>query len=394
MAEIAQIFLTSPVEFMSGKRIYISVINDLVTDQRVQRIAETLSLSGDQPVLLGRKFKKSPSLKLKNIEYKRFRLLFNSGFVFYASFNFRLLVYLITRRDIALLVANDLDTLPANWIASKIKRKKLVYDSHEYFTEVPELIGRNFVKNFWIRLERFLVPKVDLAYTVNDTLAKMFSAKYGIAFHVIRNVPKPMKAVIDYKIPEKYSDKKLILYQGAVNRDRGLEEMIRIMPSFSDAVLVIAGEGDVLPDLKSLVEISELENQVLFTGRLCPQNLKSLTAKAHIGISLEKKTNLNYYYALPNKIFDYIHANVPLVCSSFPEMKRIIEDYNVGMTVDASEPKELEQTIRFALNNEQKRKEWIRNCTNAASTLSWENEQNILICIYQKVGLSFNDPKN
>lgn len=372
---------------MNDKKIYISVINDLATDQRVQRIARTLSYSGHMPVLIGRRFKDSPSPEQSDFRYRRFRLIFNNGFLFYACYNIRLFLYLVTRRKIALYVSNDLDTLPANYLASLIRGKKLVYDSHEYFTEVPELIDRPFVKKFWERIESFLVPKLKFAYTVNESLAKMYSVKYGVHFHVVRNVPEKNQELIDYKLPDSLNGKKVILYQGAVNRDRGLEEMIRIMPSFPEAVLVIAGEGDVLNDLKSLCGIMNLGEQVYFTGRLCPVQLKSLTKKADLGISLEKKTNLNYYYALPNKIFDYIQAGIPFVCSSFPEMKRIIDDYEVGLTVDITNSADVVKKIRTALFDEELRKNWKKNSKEASDVLSWKNEQLVLVCIYNKAGL-------
>lgn len=371
------------------KRIYISVINDLVTDQRVQRIANTLAKSDYSPVLIGRKFKKSPGVRIEGIEYKRFSLMFNTGFLFYAFFNIRLFLFLISRKGKAILLANDLDTLPANYLVSILRGWKLVYDSHEYFTEVPELNGRPFTRNFWLQLEKILVPRVNLAYTVNETLAKMYSAKYGLEFHVIRNVPEKIYGISEYILPEGYSEKKIILYQGAVNKDRGLEEMIQLINYLDEAVLVIAGDGDILEKLKKLVVEKNLENRVHFTGRLCPQRLRALTIQADLGISLERKSNLNYYYSLPNKLFDYIDASVPVVCSGFPEMKRIIDDYNVGMSVKSDNQELLLEILHEALSNEEKIKEWQENCIKASKVLNWELEQEKLIAIYRDLGLTF-----
>ena len=274
------------------KRIYISVNNDLVTDQRVQRVAGTLSKSDYSPVIVGRGYRKSHNLLLKGVEIKRFLLLINKGFLCYASLNIRLFFYLISRKGEVILLANDLDTLPANYLVSVIRGWKLIYDSHEYFTEVPELSDRNFVRKFWLRLERFLVPRVNLAYTVNETLAKLYSAKYGLKFHTVRNVPSRVSKTLDYRLPSGISERKIILYQGAVNRDRGLEEMISLMSELDNTVFIIAGEGDILENLRQKVLEEKLSDSVYFTGRLCPNRLKSLTQKADIGISLERKTNL------------------------------------------------------------------------------------------------------
>ncbi len=373
------------------KRIYISVINDLITDQRVQRIAGTLSKSDYLPVLVGRKHGKSPDFLLKGVENKRFLLLFNKGFLFYAAFNIRLFLYLVSRKGEVILLANDLDTLPANYLVSIIRGWKLVYDSHEYFTEVPELSGRNFVRKLWLSMEKFLVPRVNLAYTVNDTLAKMYSAKYGLKFHIIRNVPSGNTQALDFKLPERISGRKIILYQGAVNKDRGLEEMIDLMRGLENTVLIIAGDGDVLEILKQLVYKEKLDEYIYFTGRLCPNRLRSLTQKADLGISLERKTNLNYYYALPNKLFDYIQAHVPVVCSDFPEMKRIIDTYNVGVTIHPGNKENLKQTLLHAMNDKEKRKEWQENCIKASADLNWNVEEKQMISIYRQLGLKFSE---
>ena len=372
-------------------RIYISVSNDLITDQRVQRVAGTLSRSDYSPVIVGRRYRKSPNLLLKGVKIKRFLLLINKGFLFYALLNIRLFFYLISRKGEVVLLANDLDTLPANYLVSIIRGWKLIYDSHEYFTEVPELSNRNFVRKFWLRLEKFLVPRVNLAYTVNDTLAKLYSAKYGLKFHTIRNVPSRVSKVLNYSLPAGISGRKIILYQGAVNKDRGLEEMISLMSELDNTVFIIAGEGDILENLRQKVQEEKLNDSVYFTGRLCPNRLKSLTQKADIGISLERKTNLNYYYALPNKLFDYIQAQIPVVCSNFPEMKRIVDEYSVGVTVKPGNKKILKNVIEDALNNEIKRKKWQKNCIKASEELNWDNEEKKLVSVYSTLKLKFSE---
>ena len=129
------------------KKIIISVTNDLIADNRVHKVATSLCKNNYNILLIGRKLKKSSKIKERNYKCKRIKLIFNKGALFYAEYNFRLFwLLLFTKADI--LLANDLDTLLANFLCAKIKRKKLVYDSHEYFTEVPELINRKFTKKY------------------------------------------------------------------------------------------------------------------------------------------------------------------------------------------------------------------------------------------------------
>ena len=135
----------------------------------------------------------------------------------------------------------------------------------------------------------------------------------------------------------------------------------------------------------------ELENRICFTGRLCPSRLKSLTSQAQLGISLEQKSNLNYYYALPNKLFNYIQSGVPVLCSDFPEMKRVVEEFNVGMTVNPSNTMDLKEKILQALTDQEKIKIWQDNCKIASEVLNWKNEEKELICLFREFGMKFKN---
>ncbi len=372
------------------KNVFICVINDLVTDQRIHKLCGTLRKSDAELTLIGRQFPHSSLPDISEVSIVRFRLLVNKGFLFYAFYNFRLFIFLLFRRKVDVIVSNDLDTLPACCLVSKLKKNSvLVYDSHEYFTEVPELNGRKFVKSFWNLLESWLVPNVDLAYTVNSTLAKMYLAKYGVEFRVVRNVPEKNARKDNYPLPPEIQRNKVIIYQGAVNKDRGLEEMIDVIREFEGVTLIIAGSGDILADLKKQVISGSLEHKVYFTGRVLPSMLRSLTSKAQLGISLERKTSLNYYYALPNKIFDYIHAQIPVLCSSFPEMRSIVEGRGVGIAIEPGNRDLLIKSLHTCLFDEELRKQWKEMAVKASEELCWEHEQNKIRDIYTLAGIKF-----
>lgn len=362
------------------KKISLSVINDLVTDNRAHKVAVSLQKMGFEPVLVGRLLPESHPVD-RPYRTHRMKLFFRKGPMFYFGYNFRLFFYLL-KSGIDVFVSNDLDTLPANYLASRIKRKPLVYDSHEYFTEVPELIGRPVVRAIWIGLERLLVPKVDAAYTVCDSIAEVYRDLYDIDFKVVRNLPvcSPIEKT---EPPEKIKGQpKIILYQGALNMGRGIEAAIRAMQFLDGAELWLAGDGDISTQLRKFVIELKLELKVKFLGRLPLQELQEVTSQADLGISLEEDLGLNYRFALPNKLFDYIQAGVPVLVSNLPEMRRIVEHYQIGLIADTHQRKELAEIMKTALFDQEKRLVWKQNLPKAAEELCWENEEKVLWQVY------------
>ena len=363
-----------------SKVVSLSVINDLVTDNRVHKVAISLQKMGFEPVLVGRILPESQSVE-RPYQTHRMKLLFRKGPMFYFGYNFRLFFYLLKLRP-DVLVANDLDSLLANFLVSRIRRKPLIYDSHEYFTEVPELLGRPVVRAIWKWLERMMVPKVSAAYTVSESIAEVYREQYDVDFKVIRNLPvcaQREKTVHQEKEPGK---PKIILYQGAMNLGRGIESAIRAMQFLDGAELWLAGDGDITSRLQEMVYELDLEKKVKFLGRLPLHDLHEVTCQADLGISLEEDLGLNYRFALPNKLFDYIQAYVPVLVSNLPEMKRIVVQYQIGMIAETHQRKELAELMKTALFDQKKREVWMKNLPLAAAELCWENEENTLREIY------------
>ena len=170
------------------KRIIVSVTNDLVTDQRVDKTCDVLTEIGFEVILVGRKLKNSLPIHRK-YSTKRFRLVFNKGILFYAEYNTRLFLFLLFSRK-SFLFSNDLDTLLPNYLISKIQKKKLFFDSHELFSEIPELINKKRVKNVWIYLEKIIIPRLENIITVSDSIKNHYHNLYGISATVLRNIPK------------------------------------------------------------------------------------------------------------------------------------------------------------------------------------------------------------
>mgnify|MGYP000554288967 FL=1 len=240
---------------MTKQKIIVSVTNDLATDQRADKICNTLTNLGYDVLLIGRYYKYSKFI-YRNYETKRFQLWFNKGPLFYFNYNLRLFIFMLYYQP-NILWSNDLDTIPCNFIYAKIKKIKLIFDSHEYFTEVPELVNRPIIKGFWKTIEKIMVPKANHVLTVSQSIANLYQKEYNIKVNLLRNVPtlnKPSAQAKNIKV----AGKKIILYQGAINVNRGIEQMVNAMQYLDNTILYLLGDGDIYPKIENLIKTKKL----------------------------------------------------------------------------------------------------------------------------------------
>ena len=373
--------------FTTKKIAFVSVINDLVTDNRVNKTCMALIECGYDVTLVGRKL--SNSLPIPNWSFKtiRFKMIFKKGPLFYFFFNLRLFfVGLINKTD--LFYANDLDTLAPMFLLSKLKKKPLIYDSHELFCEVPELKASRIKKSIWQKLEGYIIPKLKTCITVNDSIAKIYEAKYNVPFYIIRNISDfdqsfIPKSRVQLSLPE---DKKIILLQGAgINVDRGAEELIDAMEFVQNALLYIIGNGDVWKNLKQKVSFNKsIQNKVVLINKLPKSELINYTFNADIGLSIDKNTNLNYLYSLPNKIFDYIQAEIPILASRLPEIENIILQYKIGDFIDDHNPKTIANKLNEMLYSQQL-SSYKKYLAIAKKEITWKSEKEKLLTIIKNI---------
>jgi glycosyltransferase involved in cell wall biosynthesis len=341
---------------------------------------------GFEPVLIGRKLPDSKPIINRPYRTKRFKLPFEKGPLFYAFYNLRLFIYLLFKRS-NLLIANDLDTLAANYLIHKLKKTPLVYDSHEYFTGVPELISRPRTQKIWLMIEKAIFPKLQDVITVNDSIAELYMNEYGIRPKVVRNIPLSIEKVVtqdraSLKLPEHRS---IIILQGAgINIDRGAEEAVLAMQYLENALLLIIGGGDVIEILKGMVVSLKLEEKVWLIPKQPMNILENYTKCADIGLTLDKDTSINYKFSLPNKLFDYIQAEIPVLASDLPEVKKIVEKYKIGLIAKNHDPLHLADCMQIMLVDKNRRAIWKENLKIAARELCWENEEKVLRDIYAK----------
>ena len=356
------------------KKIICTVTNDLAYDQRMQRICRSLSKDYDVE-LVGRKLSDA-ILPQQDFFQTRLYCFFNRGKFFYAEFNIRLFFYLLlSKADI--ICSIDLDTILPGVIVSRIKGVPCVYDAHEYYTEVIELVNRPAERKIWEWIASFCIPRVKAAYTVSATLQKIFTERYGIPFGLVRNIAelKPK--------PKKEHGKPYLIYAGAVNEGRGVREILHALQYIS-MPLLICGTGDVLEEMKALTTQLELDHQVTFMGNVPPAQLDGLISNAFAGFLLLENKGLSYYYSLANKFFDYIHGEIPQITISFPEYQLLNAEHEVAILIDLEENQIIEAVQRLTLDNELYDK-LVNNCKMAKHRYNWQTESETLLTLYKRI---------
>jgi glycosyltransferase involved in cell wall biosynthesis len=370
------------------KPLLFTVTTDLCFDQRMQRICGSLAAAGYRVQLVGWQRPTSPPLTPQPYHQHRLRGWFQKGKLFYLEYNLRLFFYLLGQRAAA-WCACDLDTALPVWLRARLGGQPFVYDAHELFTEVPEVVARPAVQRIWRWVEGFIVPRARLAYTVGPALARVFEQRYGRPFAVVRNVSRLRTDEVLPPAPAGYDHAGYILYQGALNMGRGLEQLIDAMPQVAGR-LVICGEGDLSAALRERAERLGLlasgsppVGQVEFRGFVLPEALREVTRHAAVGIMLLENIGLSYYYSLANKFFDYVHAGIPQVLIDFPEYRALNDQFDVAELVTDLQPATLAAALNRLLRDEPARYQHLaENCRRAAPQLSWQHEEQVLLGLF------------
>ena len=367
---------------MASKKITVSVISDLTTDQRVIRICSTLQQMGFEVTVIARSFNNSLPLDEYIFKATRINCIFRKGISQYTEFNFKLFLRLIFSKTDYFL-ANDLDTLIPNFIVGKLRGKKLMYDTHEYFTGVPELKDSHLKRNIWKFFENWIFPKLKTVYTVNNSVRSKYYEEYGNEIGIVRNVPIT-EIVEPNPLPKHWENNIILMMQGAgINEGRGGIELLEAMKYLPDNyLLVMIGSGTQWEEIKQKRIEWNLMDKVEMIDKLPPAKLKKYTGLATIAFSLDSFDDLNCLYNLPNKIFDYIHAGVPVIATAIPEVKYIVEKYKCGVCIESNAPSILADTVLKMMAGKETYLSYKQNCVVAAKELCWENESKILKVIY------------
>jgi glycosyltransferase involved in cell wall biosynthesis len=341
----------------------------------MQRICGTLADAGYDVLLVGRKLRTSLPLSKKNYRQQLLKCWFNKGKLFYSEYNIRLFFYLLFEK-MDCICAIDLDTILPCYYISKLKDVKRVYDAHEYFSQLDEVVNRPSIYRFWHRIEKRMIQKFKNGYTVCDSLAEEFKKNYNANYKVIRNMPMLVES------NEQIRAGNIILYQGAVNKGRGLDKLALAMKEVN-AVFWVCGNGNFMEEMRSVVQANELSEKVIFFGMLPPEELKKRTAQAYVAINPFERKGLNQYLSLSNKFFDYIHAGIPQVTMNYPEYKKINDQFKIAELIDDLVPETIAKAINSLITNKELYLELKQNCLAAKQELNWQKEKDKLLNFYE-----------
>lgn len=381
------------------RRVFCTVTNDLNFDQRMIRICTSLAAAGYEVTLVGRQTRHSLPLTERPFRQRRLKMWAGRGKLFYLEYHFRLFFYLLTQKMEG-ICAIDLDSILPCYLVSRLRRIPRVYDAHELFCEMQEVVTRPFIHKIWKAVERFAVPAFRYGYTVNSQIADEFRRLYGVEYAVIRNLPVLEEGwggpgenlTTDQKVPdfeqlpdqEQLPDRRFILYQGAVNEGRCFETLIPAMREV-DAPLLICGEGNYLDRARDLARQHGLDGKIHFRGYVRPEELRRITRSAWCGITLFDRRGLSNYYSLANRFFDYMHAGIPQLAMNYPAYREINNCYPVAVLIDEPGIREVADALNELLTNKDLYHTLSEGCKRARLRYNWQAEEQTLIRLYQQL---------
>ncbi|MGG1596243.1 glycosyltransferase [Paenibacillus naphthalenovorans] len=374
---------------MNKKRIVMMVANEVSSDPRVTKEAAELAASYDVTVIgLRRMEEVADSERLQDFDivradvrdlqrkhrvYRKLAELIKLGF------------RAVKEKNVASFHAHDFEMLPFAYIASRVRKARLVYDSHELWIEQRA----DFPKWFkWIvkKVEGFFIRQADRVITVNRSISKELKMRYRldqsplILHNFTKKIDLPSIANAD-------QDKVIVLYHGGYIKDRGLNELIEAAYHFPDRVILqLRGMGPLEPELRKLAAPLIQSGKVQFLAPVPMNRLVHAAREAHIGIIPYQPTCLNNLYSLPNKLSEYAMAGLSVCASDLPEINALNNSVRFGELFDPYDPKSIAAAVSRMTADKQILKQFqIRAWNWAQTTGNWEHERSKLLNLYDKL---------
>ena len=365
----------------SKKKALITFLGNINYDTRCKNLYDTLTTNHFDVEFIGFDWTTKDFIPIDgSVSVKKLKKGFLS-ISFYLKFIWHIKLKLLTT-NASIIFAEDIYTLPFVIIFGKLKRAKVYYDSRELFGYLAGLKDKKMKQLFWKWTEKFFIKKADFVMVTGRMDGEFLKKEYGINnLILLRNLPRFYKSSTTLNLYSQLQidkSKKIILYQGVLLKGRGIEKVFSVLKDLPDFVFLIAGSGEFENYFRNLAEQMNLTDQVFFIGKFTQEDLSKVTASADIGVSLIENISTSYYYALPNKLFEYIMAEVPVIVSNLPQMKEIVDKYDVGYVVEFDDKVELISALK-KLTDKNLLTSKKQNCQIASQELNWEKEVTTLL---------------
>lgn len=281
-------------------------------------------------------------------------------------------------------IAHDLDTLPIAAMARARRGGRIVYDSHELFTDSASADPFGLSKRRLSAIERHLIRRVDGVITVSEAMALELSRRHGVPLpSVVRNFPDlrgpsarppPRNLREELDVPE---SSPLVLYVGRLHPERGLEQLILAAAKCPEIVVALMGDGplEYVSSLHAFASAARLTSRVHLVPPVPPDQVVLKARAADVGVTAYRDAGLSARSTLPNKLFEYLAAGVPVVASRFPVLAQVVEGHNVGVICDPDDPDALAGAIRWVVSDPERHRELKRNALIASRMFSWAIEE-------------------
>lgn len=361
----------------SNKKICLVFLGNPFQDSRLTNLSNSLSEDGFSVSVIGFDWF---SLKENHVEkgLKIFRIYKTKfSFLFYLQYNLILFKELL-KADAHIFFAEDFYTLPLVTFFAKLKSAKVFYNSREIYAYIGGLHSRPNLQRVITSIEKFFIKKVDLVMTTGEMDSEFLEKFYSLPkTSVIRNIPLYQKPTSKVDLRKQYGisdDKLILLYQGVIIPGRGIPIIIEALAKIPNAVLLLLGDGDKKENYQNHAKKFGVEDRVIFAGSFKQNELINYTAAADVGLSLIENISISYYHALPNKLFEYIMAELPVLSSNLPQMKNIVEKYNVGDVINLENADELIHVLNKWSADKELLAIYKKNCLSASKELNWQAE--------------------
>lgn len=339
------------------------------------RICTTLADAGYDVTLIGFKRKNSKPLIQRPFKQVRIPIIAEQGKIMYIDYWLKLFFYLLFK-PLDILCAIDLDTIMPVYYVSRLRNKKRVYDAHELFTELKEVISRPAIHKMWKWIAKHTIPNFPVGYTIGESYAEELYKQYGVNYGVVRNatILKPLE------IPVK--NERYILYQGAVNVGRCFEQLIPAM-QYVNTPLIVCGEGNFFEQALALTKKHNLEHKITFKGYVPPEQLTKYTINAWVGITLFEETSLSNRLSLANRFFDYMHYAIPQLCIKYPEYEKVNNQFEIAYLIEDPSPENIAAALNKLLDDQAYYNFLQQNCLKAREIYNWQEQTKTLLNTYK-----------